>query len=203
MRLLVLRSLTAGLLVAVLVHSVVWCFDAQRPVMQPINALLLIAAAICGIPADRVTAAAEGRRQALRAMAHDLARSSILLGEARDLAARPKPGQIYPRLRLAALDAAVFMNALHKHRDQDILQRALDVQNMAFELNRRLEITEVRLCTAENIQRTEIDYLAASAVSPDGPFARTAAALTGLREAVDAALRPRAWWSRSATSGPA
>ncbi|MFD4456412.1 hypothetical protein [Nocardia sp. NPDC058480] len=201
MNLIVLRTITGGLLLAVFVQSVVWCFDPKQEVMQPINAVLLIAAAICGIPADRVAAAAQNRRQTLLAMAHDLTRSRALLTEARTLAARPREGQIYPRLRLATLDTAVLMNALSVPRDRAVIDRALDLEGLAFELNRRLEITEVRLCTAEDIQRAEIDHLAATAANPDGPFARTAAALTALEDAVEAALRP-AWPRRATTSDP-
>ncbi|WP_336080958.1 hypothetical protein [Nocardia sp. SSK8] len=201
MNLIILRFVTGALLVSVLVQSVAWCFDPDRSVMQPINAVLLIAAAISGIPADRVAAAAESRRQALLAMAHDVTRSEALLRRARELAARPRQGQIYPRLRLPTLDTAVLMNALSRRRDQHVLERALDAQTMAFELNRRLEITEFRLCTADDIQRAEIDYLVASAVRDDGPFAGTAASLTALREAVDDALRPVRPWYRALTSG--
>ena len=184
------RLVTSGLFAALLVQSVWWCLIPDNAFMQPLNATLLIAAAICGIPADRVAAAADNRRQALRALHHDLERSGRLIAEARELAERPAPGQVYPRLVLGTLDTAVLMSALSPHRDREVLQRALDMRSIAQDLNRRLEMTELRLCTGDGIEQDELDLLSAIAANPDGPFARADSALTTLREAVEAALLP-------------
>jgi len=183
------RVITFGILFALLAESVWWCFVPNSAVMQPLNASLAVTAAIFGIPADRLAAAAAQRRQALLALRHDLLRNRTLLTEARELAQNPSHGQVYPRLILGALDTAVLLNALSPSRDQNVLNLVLDWRGIAFDLNRRLEMTELRLCTGDLVDRAELDLLRDIAGRPDGHFARAASSLEALSSAIDLSLR--------------
>jgi hypothetical protein len=64
-------------------------------------------------------------------------------------------------------------------------------KGIAFDLNRRLEMTELRLCTGEPAERAELDLLRDIASRPDGHFAKAAGALNVLGEAVNSSVRNR------------
>ncbi|MFF4117120.1 hypothetical protein [Streptomyces sp. NPDC001714] len=186
------RTTTFVLLFGLMVQSVWWCFIPDEPIMQPVNALLAVSAAISGIPADRLATAAERRRRALLALRHELGRNRSLLADACALAQRPGYGQIYPRLILDALDTAALLSALSPIRDQAVLARVMDWRGTAADLNRRLEMTELRLCSGEPVDRSELALLRDIAGRPDGPFAQASSSLEELHESIDRSLR----WGR-------
>lgn len=188
---LAVRLITFGLLFALFAEAVWWCFVPNSALLQPVNAALAVAAAIFAIPADRLAASAEQRKQTLLALSHEILRNKDLLAEARELALSPAYGQIYPRLVQSAMSPAILFSALTHSRDKQLLRLALEWQSIAFDLNRRLEMTELRLCTGEPAEKDELDLLRDIASSPDGHFAKAAAALAILTDAVDASVRSR------------
>ncbi|WP_157436484.1 hypothetical protein [Actinospica robiniae] len=186
---LAVRLITFGLLFALFAEAVWWCFVPNSALLQPVNAVLAVAAAIFAIPADRLAAAADQRKQTLMALRHEIVRNTGLLAEARQLALAPTYGQIYPRLAHSAMSPAILFSALNHGRDRRVLELALEWQSIAFDLNRRLEMTELRLCTGEPADRAELDLLRDIASRPDGHFAKAAAALVVLADAVNASMR--------------
>jgi hypothetical protein len=189
---LAVRTTTFVLLFGLLVQSAWWCWIPSEPVMQPINTVLAASAAISGIPAERLAAAAERRRQALLALRHELDRNRTILMNVRALVQRPFYGQIYPRLILDALDTATLLSALNPVRDQAVLARVMDWRGTAADLNRRLEMTELRLCTGEPVERSELELLRDVARRADGPFAQASSSLGVLHETIERSLR-RGW----------
>jgi hypothetical protein len=188
---LAVRLITFGLLFTLFAEAVWWCFEPNSALLQPVNAALAVAAAIFAIPADRLAAAAEQRKQTLLALQHEILRNTNLLAEARELALRPTYGQIYPRLVQSAMSPAILFSALNHSRDRQVLELVLEWQGIAFDLNRRLEMTELRLCTGEPAERAELDLLRDIANRPDGHFAKAASALRVLSEAVGSSVRSR------------
>jgi hypothetical protein len=185
------RLITFGLLFALFAEAIWWCFEPDSALLQPVNAALAVAAAIFAIPADRLAASAEQRKQTLLALRHEIVRNTELLTEARDLALSPTYGQIYPRLVQSAMSPAILFGALNHSRDRQVLQLALEWQSIAFDLNRRLEMTELRLCTGEPAERAELDLLREIAGRPDGHFAKAADALAVLGDAVTSSVRSK------------
>jgi len=188
---LAVRLITFGLLFALFTEAVWWCFEPNSALLQPVNAALAVAAAIFAIPADRLAADAEQRKRTLLALRHEIVRNINLLAEARELALAPTYGQVYPRLVQSAMSPAILLGALHHSRDRQVLELALEWQGIAFDLNRRLEMTELRLCTGELADRAELDLLRDIANRPDGHFARAAGALAVLSDAVSSSVRSK------------
>jgi hypothetical protein len=196
---LAIRFMTLAALVAALAISVWWWTDPVRIWLEPPSTALVLVAAVCGIPADRWAAESQRRARALLSLRRELAQNRRVLTDARFRPENQGVGQVYPRLMLGAVDTTFIAGALNGRRDHDLVQRLLDWRNAAEDLNRRLDITELRLCTIDVIDRGELTLLREMLRRPDGYFAQAAQRLDELDAALDRAVQPpalRRWLGR-------
>jgi hypothetical protein len=125
--------------------------------------------------------------RALSSLRHELDQNTAILRDARFRREAQSIGQVYPRLMLGAVDTAFISGALSSPRDRELLRRLLAWRNTAEDFNRRLDITEIRLCTIENLSGDELSALRDMAREPRGYFALVGRRIGELREALDAA----------------
>lgn len=188
-----IRLVTLSTLVAALAVSVWWWTDPARDWLQAPSTALALVAAVTGIPADRWAGQAQARARAIAALRRELAQNQQVLLDPRFLPENQGVGQVYPRLMLGAVDTALVSGALNASRDRDLVRRLLDWRNAAEDLNRRLEITELRLCIVDVLEREELVPLREMLVHPDGHFAYTARLMHELAGELDEAGQAPAW----------
>jgi hypothetical protein len=190
---LAIRFVTLASLVGAIALSIWWSTVPGTDWLQAPSQLLALLAALAGIPADRWAATAERRSRALLSLRRELLQNREVLADQRFSPESQGVGLVYPRIMLGAVDTAFISGALHPSRDQELIRRLLDWRNAAEDLNRRLDITELRLCTIEAIDREELALLRDIARRPDGYFALAVRQLTALTGALDIALEPPDW----------
>lgn len=184
---LAIRFTTLASLVAALAISIWWWLSPEQDWLQaPCTALALVAG-LSGIPADRWAAAAARRGRALSSLRNELSQNRQVLTDPRFRPEHQGIGAVYPRLMLAALDTTLVSGALDAGRDQSLVRQLLDWRNAADDLNRRLDITEIRLCIVDAIDGEELTLLRNIARRPDGHFAQAARQLDALEATLDAA----------------
>ncbi|WP_204071643.1 hypothetical protein [Planotetraspora phitsanulokensis] len=138
---------------------------------EGVSTTLALLAAISGIPADRWAATAEQRRQTVAALCRELDKNREVLADPRFLPDRQGESLIYPRLMLGAVDTTFISGVFSGPRDAELLRALLDWRNSAEDVNRRLDITELRLCIVEEIDRHDLAALQQMTLLPGGPFA--------------------------------
>jgi hypothetical protein len=188
-----IRLVTLSTLIAALAVSVWWWSDPGRDWLQAPSTALALVAAVTGIPADRWAGQAQARARAIAALRRELAQNQQVLLDPRFLPENQGVGQVYPRLMLGAVDTALVSGALNASRDRELVRRLLDWRNAAEDLNRRLEITELRLCIVDILDRDELLPLREMVGRPDGYFASTGRLMHELAAELDAAGRPPVW----------
>jgi hypothetical protein len=146
---------------------VLWWLEPEVRVLEPAANVLVLIAAVAGIPADRWVTAMARRDRALRAVRAELARNREILADDRfEPRGRSAQRRVFPRLVLSAVDTAVISGALG--RDAELLSRLIDWRYVVEEVNRRLDLTELRTFTAPATDERELrsfdtalgDYLA-------------------------------------------
>jgi hypothetical protein len=166
---ILIRLITFTALLSALSISVVWWIDPQREWLQAPSTALVLVAAVAGIPADRWAAETQRRKRALTSILHEIEQNREILEDDRFNSENQGLGQIYPRLTLSAVDTAFISNALDTRRDWDLRRCLLDWRNAAVDLNRRLDITEQRLCMVDTLDHAELLSLR-EIRRPDGYF---------------------------------
>jgi hypothetical protein len=179
----VLRFVTVGALVSALAVSIWWWFDPRRDWLQAPSTALALIAAVFGIPADRWAAEAQRRARTLASLNRELDQNREILADTRFLPANQGLGMVYPRLMLGAVDTAFIAGALNSHRDRELVRYLLDWRNVAEDFNRRLDITEQRLCTLDTLSHDELASLRGIR-RPDGYFIRAQDMLDEVQAAV-------------------
>ncbi|HEX7658240.1 MAG TPA: hypothetical protein VF444_02080 [Pseudonocardiaceae bacterium] len=188
-----IRFVTLGSLAGALALSVWWWSTPGTDWLQAPSQTLALLAALSGIPADRWAAAAERRGRTLAALHREALQNRRVLADPRFAPENQGVGSVYPRIKLGAVDTAFISGALHAGRDEALVRQMLDWRNAAEDLNRRLDITELRLGTVEAINHEELALLREIARRPGGYFAGAARQLDELVTALEAAVRPNAW----------
>lgn len=139
----VITAVTYGLLGLAFVLGVIWFFWPENGRWEPaVNALTLVAG-LTGIFVDRLSREAERRREALNAVIDELGENERLLADDR-FTGSGRRRQIYPRLVVSAVDAALVSGALAGHRDTELITQLHRWRDTVHELNRRLDLTEFR-----------------------------------------------------------
>jgi hypothetical protein len=199
---LVLRFVTVGALVSALAVAIWWWADPRRDWLQAPSTALALIAAVAGIPADRWAAEAQRRARTLASLDRELDQNREILADPRFLPAHQGLGMVYPRLMLGAVDTAFIAGALNSHRDSDLVRNILDWRNVAEDFNRRLDITEQRLCTLDTLSHDELAALRAIR-RPDGYFIRAQDMLDEVKASVVRAAVPpwRSWLGRRRFAG--
>jgi hypothetical protein len=182
-----IRLWTIVALLAALAVAVWWWINPGQDWLQAPSTALALIAAVCGIPADRWAVEAQRRSRALTSLRQELDQNAAILDDPRFRPEAQGIGQVYPRLMLGAVDTAFISGALTWRRDRDLLRRLLEWRNAADDLNRRLDITELRLCIVDRLDGDELSTLRNIMREPDGYFALVARRMHELRTAVDAA----------------
>lgn len=137
---------TGMILAASFVVSCIWFWDvAGNARFEPAATGIGVIGGVMGILADRVVAGHELRRRTLHSLADELAANRALLLHPSFLpvgSADPRP-QVFPRLRLSCVDAALA-SPLSGAID-DALSAQLHVwRDLVHDFNRRLDLTELR-----------------------------------------------------------
>jgi hypothetical protein len=187
---LLIRLFTIIALVAALTISLWWCMNPTQDWLQAPSTALALIAAVSGIPADRWAAEAQSRTRALVSLRHELDQNTEILADSRFLPESQSIGQVYPRLMLGAVDTAFISGVFASPRDRELLRRLLTWRNTSEDFNRRLDITEIRLCTIERLSGDELSALRDMAKEPQGYFALVVRQMGELREALEQGSSP-------------
>jgi hypothetical protein len=81
---------------------------------------------------------------------------------------------------------ALVSGALNHKRDRELVRQLMDWRNMAEDFNRRLDLTELQLCTVDIVDARDLALLREVVRRPDGHFALAGEQLERLRAALDA-----------------
>jgi hypothetical protein len=139
---------TYGLLGLAFVLGVLWLIRPENNRWEPaVNSLTLVAG-LTGIFVERLTAAAERRNEVLRGVSDELAENARVLSDTR-FAPGDSRRLIYPRLVLSAVDLALVSGVLDTHRDSELVRLLHRWRDEVYEVNRRLDLTEMRTWTAD------------------------------------------------------
>lgn len=158
---------TVGALLAALAVSVVWTATPGSRGFESTVTLLGLIAAATGIPAERWAAARELRDRSVTGLVQELATNRAVLDEIRT-AAGPVRRRVYPRLVVSAAELAAVSGAFGAARDAALLGEVTDYRNAALELNRRLDLTELRMFATAELGIEELRSLDAALRRPGG-----------------------------------
>lgn len=196
---LTIRFITVAALVGALASAVWWWLHPDQDWLQAPSTALALVAAVSGIPADRWAADAQRRQRALLSLRQELRQNRDILADRRFRPEHQGIGQVYPRLMLGAVDTAFISGGFDASRDKALVEQLLAWRNVAKDLNRRLDMTELRLLTVERLSGDELSALRAILDRPDGYFVLAAGQLDELEAALVEATRPLTWrWWRRA-----
>ena len=144
----VVTAISYGLLGLAFTLGVIWFFWPDNSRWEPaVNSLTLVAG-LTGIFVERLTAEAERRTEVLRTVADELQENIRLLNDARFSPQAPTSRQIYPRLVVSAVDAALVSGALGLHRDAELVGLLHRWRDTVHLFNRRLDLTEISTFSA-------------------------------------------------------
>lgn len=137
---------TFGSVGAAALISVVWfAASSGGDLFEPAVGLLGILGGLTGILAER-RAAANDRRKAIRAtLLDELNRTATILADA---TFDTPHVQVYPRLPLSAVDAALTSGVLLEPSDTELLNQLHQWRDVVNGFHRRLELTETRVFAA-------------------------------------------------------
>jgi hypothetical protein len=180
-----IRFATIAALGSALLLSVLWWLYPQSSRFESAGTIMALAAAATGIPADRWAVAAERRARMVAALRRELAENRLLFSDPAFLPEHQGLGQVYPRLKLSAVETALLTGSFDGYRDTQIQQRLFDWRNAADDLNRRLDLTELRLCTISQLTPLELRVLRGISQGEDSFLARTRRRLEALSASLD------------------
>jgi hypothetical protein len=191
-----IRFVTVAALAGALGFAAWWCVQPQKDWLQAPSTALALIAALSGIPAERWAAETQRRDRALASLRQELAQNRAILADPRFRPERQGIGQVYPRLMLGAVDTAFISGAFTSSQDKELIRQLLVWRNLAQDLNRRLDITELRLCTVDGIHADELAALRSMMHRPGGYFVAVAEQIDALESILnDAGERLRWTWS--------
>lgn len=142
---------TFGCVTLSAVISLVWLITAHGAArFEPAVSGLGLLGGLAGILAERRAAAQERRHLALLTLMDELRRDAEILADPQFSASRTTPTpRVYPRLPVSATDATLISGSLAEQADADLLSRLHKWRDEVNGFNRRLEITENIIFTAE------------------------------------------------------
>lgn len=180
-----IAGITFGCVGVSAVVSVVWFLTGHGSGrFEPAVQTLCIVAGLTGVLAERRAVARERRDSALRSLADELRTCESILSDPRLAPSPASPSQprVYPRLPVSAADAALASGALSGERDAELVGRLHAWRDEVAGLNRRLELTELRIFTAGH--REEFAEFQRALLRPDGVMNDVRQRLWNLRRVV-------------------
>jgi hypothetical protein len=178
-------------LVVALCFALLWWLGPAWDWLEPAATTLPLLAVLTGIRAERWAAEREHRNQSFAALRREVEANVEALADPRFRPESQGVGQIYPRLALGAVTTALVSGAFNHKRDRALVRLLMDWRNIVEDFNRRLDLTELLLCTADVVDAQELVLLREIVRSPDGHFALVARHLAQLREALE--VEPVRW----------
>jgi hypothetical protein len=172
---------TAGsLAVAFVVSAVWWSRSSGTSSFEPTVQVLGLLGGITGIVAERWAAGRERRAEALQAIAEELRDNQKILASPPFAvgAAQPARRQVYPRMSLSAVNAALSSAVLSPRRDEGLSSMLHDWRNEAEIFNHQLSLAEILAFT--NGSDEVLRDLHQGLHSADGPLDRMQDHLAGL-----------------------
>ncbi|MGH3569208.1 MAG: hypothetical protein ACRDRH_24925 [Pseudonocardia sp.] len=177
---------TYGLLGTALVLGIAWFVSPDNSRWEPAVNTFTLVAGLTGILLERLTAEAERRSQVLQAVADELQENTRLLADPRFADSQARRRQVYPRLVVSAVDLALVSGALARQRDAELFGLLHRWRDGVHELNRRLDLTEIRTFT-NSISDEELEAFRRVLTSENSYLAATREMLTRLITSLDAA----------------
>jgi len=185
-------------LVVAFFFALLWWLGPGWNWLEPAATTLPLLAVLTGIRAERWAAEREHRNQSFAALRREVEANLEAMADPRFRPESQGVGQIYPRLALGAVTTALVSGAFNHKRDRALVRLLMDWRNIAEDFNRRLDLTELLLCTADVVDTQELVLLREVVRHPDGHFALVARHLAQLRQALEAepVRWGRGWASR-------
>jgi hypothetical protein len=181
-----IRLATGAALGLALLFSILWWMYPRFVRFESASTILALLAAVSGIPADRWAVAAERRTNMMDALTRELTENRSFFTDASFLPENQGLGQVYPRLKLSAVETALLTGIFDGHKDAEIQTRLFDWRNAAENLNRRLDLTELRLCTISQLTPMEMRVLRGISQGEDSFLSRTLLRLEALGASLEA-----------------
>lgn len=170
---------TYGLLGLAFLLGVAWFLFPESNRWEPAVNTLTLVAGLTGIFVERLTAEAERRGQVLRAVADELTDNTRLLADERFSSTQTRRRQIYPRLVVSAVDAALVSGVLARERDAELFGLLHRWRDTVHEFNRRLDLTEIRTFS-DSVSDDELAGFQRALHSENSYLAATREMLAGL-----------------------
>ncbi|MFG3601591.1 hypothetical protein [Micromonospora chersina] len=164
---------TAGsLAVAFVVSAVWWSRSSGTSSFEPAVQVLGLLGGITGIVAERWAAGRERRAEALQAIGEELQDNRKILATPPFAVgtAQPARRQVYPRMNLSAVNAALSSAVLSPRRDETLAGMLHDWRNEAEIFNHQLSLAEILAFT--NGSDEVLRDLYQGLHSADGPLER-------------------------------
>lgn len=169
---------TYGLLGAAFALGIAWFVSPDNSRWEPAVNTLTLVAGLTGILLERLTSEAERRSQVLQAVADELQENTRLLADPRFSVSQARR-QVYPRLVVSAVDLALVSGVLARQRDTELFGLLHRWRDAVHELNRRLDLTEIRTFT-DSISEEELEAFRRALHSENSYLAATRESLTRL-----------------------
>ncbi|MEU4479440.1 hypothetical protein AB0F68_15455 [Micromonospora sp. NPDC023966] len=172
---------TAGsLAVAFVVSAIWWTRSSGTSSFEPAVQILGLLGGITGIVAERWAAGRERRAEALQAIGDELQDNGRILASPPFAVGTTQPArrQVYPRMNLSAVNAALSSAVLSPRRDETLVGMLHDWRNEAEIFNHQLSLAEILAFTngSDDVLRDLYQGLH----SADGPLERMQDALNAL-----------------------
>ena len=181
-----IRFATGAALGSALLLSALWLVYPHATRFESGGTIMALLAAISGIPADRWAVASERRAQMVAALRRELAENRQFFTDTSFLPENQGLGQVYPRLKLSAVETALLTGSFDGHNDGEIQRHLFDWRNAAEGLNRRLDLTELRLCTIAQLSPLEMRVLRGISQGEESYLSRTLIRLNALNTTLNA-----------------
>lgn len=181
---------TYGRLGAAFVLGIAWFVSPDNSRWEPAVNTLTLVVGLTGIFLERLTSEAERRSQVLQAVADELQENTRLLTDPRFSDSQPRRRQVYPRLVVSAVDLALVSGALARQRDTELFGLLHRWRDAVHELNRRLDLTEIRTFT-DSISDDELEAFRRALHSENSYLAATREMLARLITILDTARPSR------------
>jgi hypothetical protein len=174
---------TFGSLAMAAVVSVAWFVAMPGEArLEPAAVTLGLIGGLAGVFAERRAARRELRNRLLQSIAGEISKAAGILDDPRfdgsdGRGARP---HVFPRLPASAVDAALASGALADRQDAALVELLHEWRDDVNDLNRRLDITELRIFTASSPAEVRaFEHLLHGA---DGPLGRRRQCLQQLQD---------------------